>query len=353
MTFLSRLIYFGLTPLSNVVCLFIETRALSALRKDLKNTLRSAYSAGTYSNLRTQFKAFLLFCKYFSLTPMPADLDTLCLYVQFLSRTLSPPSIRNYLSGVRQLHLFSGVDYYYGKDFILALALRGIARNASYMPSRAPPVTPALLLQLSTYLDYHSDPMSCTLYCAYLFTFFLMARLANIVPKSSRSFDPARNLTRWDVAANTHGLIVTFKHTKTIQFGEHKLHIPLLQIPGSPLCPVAAYKRMVHLVPTSSRCALFLLPGSHGPTVLTKHRFITAFRRSLASTGFSHASRFRGHSFRRGAASWAFNHGVPRELIQLYGDWSSDAYKLYLEFSVEAKLGLAHQFRAAIQSGFH
>ena len=108
MTFLSRLIFFGLTALSNVVCLFIETRALSALRKDLKNTLRSAYSAGTYSNLRTQFKAFLLFCKYFSLTPMPADLDTLCLYVQFLSRTLSPPSIRNYLSGVRLAFILRG-----------------------------------------------------------------------------------------------------------------------------------------------------------------------------------------------------------------------------------------------------
>ena len=32
-------------------------------------------------------------------------------------------------------------------------------------------------------------------------------------------------------------LIVTFKCTKTIQFGERKLHIPLLRLPGSPLCP--------------------------------------------------------------------------------------------------------------------
>jgi hypothetical protein len=31
-------------------------------------------------------------------------------------------------------------------------------------------------------------------------------------------------------------------------------------------------------------------------------------------------------SFRRRGASWAFSAEVPSELIQLYGDWSSDAY---------------------------
>ena len=45
--------------------------------------------AGTW----TQFKAFLLFCTYFRFTPTPAALDTICLYVHFLSRTLSPPAI--------------------------------------------------------------------------------------------------------------------------------------------------------------------------------------------------------------------------------------------------------------------
>ena len=88
---------------------------LRRLRRDLKHFRRSAYSCGTHSNLRTQFKAFFLFCFYFKLTPVPAELTTVCLYVQFLSRTLTPPSIRNYLSGVKLLHLFSGVDYPFTK----------------------------------------------------------------------------------------------------------------------------------------------------------------------------------------------------------------------------------------------
>ena len=115
------------------------------------------------------------------------------------------------------------------------------------------------------------------------------------------------NLTRSDVAANQHGLIVTFKCSNTIQFGERKLHIP-------------------------------------------QDRFIAAFRRALSATGLPNASCYRGHSFRRGAASWAFNHGVPSELIQIYGDWASDAYKAYLEFSVESKLAFAQQLRFAVLS---
>ena len=242
-----------------------------------------------------------------------------------------------------------GADYPFTKDFILSLTLRGVARSALHTPSRAPPVTPGILLQLFR-SSSSQEPISCTLFCAFLFAFFLMARLANIVPESQAKFDPKRHLTRGDVVADAHGLIVTFKATKTIQFGERKLRIPLIRIPGSPLCPVRAYRRMVRLMPAPAKSALFLLPQQRGVQLLTKRRLISEFRRSLQAAGVPNAQGFRGHSFRRGAASWAFNQGVPGELIQLYGDWSSDAYKLYLEFRHDAKLVLAHRFRQAILS---
>ena len=268
--------------------------------------------------------------------------------MQFLSRTLTPASIRNYLSGVKLLHLFTGADYPFTKEFILSLTLRGIARNALHTPRRAPPVTPSILLRISRVLAFEGDPRSSTLFCAFLFTFYLMARLANIVPKSATSFDPRRHLTRGDVAVTSHGLLVTFKCTKTIQFGERRLHIPLLRIADSPLCPVSAYLHMIRLVPARRSCPVFLISGPVGLVPLTKRSFVSNFRSCLVAAGISDAQSFRGHSFRRGAASWAFSCGVPGELIQLYGDWSSDAYKLYLEFSLESKLALANQLRQAL-----
>ena len=234
------------------VCFYCTFLCIICIRKDLKYTLRSAYSARTFDILRTQFKAFLLFCTYFRFTPTPATLDTVCLYVQFLSRTLSPPAIRNCLSGVKLLHLFSGFEFLFNKDFLLSLTLRSIARNALHTPRRAPPVTPDVFYHISKVLDFENDPLSSALFCAFLFTFLLMAPLANIVTRSRQCFDPSRHLTRRDIATNQHGLIVTFKCTKTLQFGERKLHIPWVRLPGSPLCPVSAYHRMIRLVPASS-----------------------------------------------------------------------------------------------------
>ena len=60
--------------------------------------------------------------------------------------------------------------------------------------------------------------------------------------------------------------------------------------------------------------------------------------------GVKDAALFTGHSFRRGGATWAFQAGIPGELIQICGDWASDAYKRYLEFSMDDKLNLAAQF---------
>ena len=124
-----------------------------------------------------------------------------------------------------------------------------------------------------------------------------MARVANIVPKSATSFDPRRHLTRGDVAVTSHGLIVTFKCTKTIQFGERCLHIPLLRIVDSLLCPVSIYLCMIRLVPAHHSCPVFLLSAPIGLVPLTKRSFVSYFHSCLVVAGITNAQSFRGHSF--------------------------------------------------------
>ena len=74
---------------------------------------------------------------------------------------------------------------------------------------------------------------------------------------------------------------------------------------------------------------------------------MSVFRSRLQRLGVSDSFNFRGHSFRRGGATWAFRSGVPGELIQVYGDWASDAYKIYLEFSEDAKRRVARSMISA------
>ena len=46
---------------------------------------------------------------------------------------------------------------------------------------------------------------------------------------------------------------------------------------------------------------------------------------------------YASHSFRRGVATYLFRQGIPRELIQVMGDWKSEAYKVYLEIDLPEK----------------
>ena len=47
------------------------------------------------------------------------------------------------------------------------------------------------------------------------------------------------------------------------------------------------------------------------------------------------------HSFRRGAAVFAFELGLTDSAVQLLGDWSSPAFKQYLEFAFIRKADVA------------
>ena len=58
---------------------------------------------------------------------------------------------------------------------------------------------------------------------------------------------------------------------------------------------------------------------------------------------------FSSHSLRRAGASWAFRARVPGELIKTQGDWASQAYLRYLEFSLSERCQVAQRMTLEIQ----
>ena len=78
---------------------------------------------------------------------------------------------------------------------------------------------------------------------------------------------------------------------------------------------------------------------------ITESVFVRVFRRRLSLAGVSLALTSGGHSFHRGGANWAFQCGVPGELIQVFGDWSSEAYfvKFFYIFFYKSYLELPCQ----------
>lgn len=290
----------------------------------------------------------MYFTLNFNLVFLPASLRTICLYCQFLSRSMTPPSVRNYLSGVKLLHLMLGFEFPDLSAHELKVTLRGIERLAQHRPHRAPPITPSLLSTLvSCGVDF--DPSDVTFSCAFLFAFFLFARISNLVPELGAT--EHKRICRGDVAPTHYGLCVQFTWSKTIQFGHRVLELPLVRVPYSPLCPVRMFYLMCELVPAPNSAPLFVLPSRSGrfKPVLKSH-FVSVLRTRLQSAGVPQAHLFRGHSFRRGGTSWAFSSGIPGELIQVFGDWRSDAYKCYLDISMPLKLRVSEGMVARLEN---
>ncbi|XP_033737479.1 uncharacterized protein LOC117325409 [Pecten maximus] len=307
--------------------------------------MRAAFAEGTSRNLDIQWQAFFLFCEAFQREPLPVNTQTICLYIQFLSRSMkSPDSIRNYVSGVKTLHILTDTDYSQVRQFEVNLALRGVARLNPHCPHRASPITPRILLEFVKFINF-SDPLHATLWCSFLLSFYVMIRKSNIVA-SSGGFKPEQILLRQDISVQGDMLMVCLKWSKTNQFGKRKHVIPLIRIPSSKLCPVLAFHNMCDLVPAPPEAPAFSMPGTRSKPI--SYSCFQKFLKFLIVQTGRDPALFSSHSFRRGGATWAFQSNVPGELIQLQGDWASDAYKIYLDHSLEQKMQVANFVKNSI-----
>ena len=75
----------------------------------------------------------------------------------------------------------------------------------------------------------------------------------------------------------------------------------------------------------------------------TRHSLVRILDKCVFEAGLS-PSDYSWHSFRRGGAVFAFELGLADSAVQLLGDWSSDAFKGYLEFAYDSRKKIAKKF---------
>jgi hypothetical protein len=181
----------------------------------------------------------------------------------------------------------------------------------------------------------------------FFFCFFFVARKSNLVVTKISDFDPSIHLCRGDILQSNNSLLVIFRWTKTIQFGERELRLPLLAIPDSILCPVVAYRQMCDLLPAQDVSPAFIRVVKDKSCPFTYALLQKTLKSLIQRTG-RNPDQYSSHSLRRGGATWAFRAGVPAQLIQLQGDWRSDAYLEYLKFSLHDKIQVSQKMRDLI-----
>ena len=279
---------------------------------------------------------------------MPAASSTLALYVQFLARSFkSAQSIQNYLSGVKLMHILANQSCPQFDTVELKLAIKGLKRIKMHKPKQALPITPDILIQFKNHLDI-SLPLQAVFWAISLVAFFTMARKSNLVPLSPHTFDDKKQLCRKDILIDDDCILVRIKWSKTNQFASRTLYIPLLAMPDSVLCPVAAYKNMISLIPGGGEKPAFMILRNRRPEPFLYKHFQSMIKSSIQKIGLQPQS-YSSHSYRRGGATTAFRANVPPELIQLQGDWASDAYKKYLHYDLKDRAVVSNNMNSYIR----
>ena len=216
---------------------------------------------------------------------------------------------------------------------------KGIERLKGSPPTQKLPITIQILLQIYNQLD-KTISLNKTMWAACLVAFFTFARKSSILVKSL-VFDCNKSLCVRDLAFEDFGLVLTFRHTKTIQVCDRVLEVPLHYINDSPLCPVRAVKDMMSAFEDApSTTPLFSFKKNGGVVPLTQQTFSKCLQTVLKACGLPF-DKLSGHSFRRGGASFAFSVGVPVSIIKLQGDWKSDSYERYIRVPLNSKVKLA------------
>ena len=152
-------------------------------------------------------------------------------------------------------------------------------------------------------------------------------------------FDPKNDLTRGKIhvdAANDIALVLV-EHSKVVQFREKQVIFPLIGAKGSPLNVVYYLDLLFKTNPAEDDSPAFSYWRNGRLLIVTQALFAKKLKIILEKAGFN-PKLYSGHSFRRGAATHAYNNGCDSTMIKYLGDWSSDCFLKYVWVDIDQRL---------------
>ena len=331
-----------------------------------------AYSDNTKKGMQTAERNFLRFCALFDIHIdsngiTDADLARYVAWLEAQPSITSAATISTYLSaGVRHYHQRRGLPWPQLKSRPpVALVMRGARRSlkAGTGTRQKLPITVPMLRAFRSHL-FLGDPEHLCIWTAILCAFYALLRKANVAAPSRGAPKPpelsptavAGVLCRSDVevVSRDHGnrtdTWLVLRDTKTIQFGERVLRLPLPTIPGDPLCPTAAlhlYMEVTADRPRDTQLFGYVDRRTGQWIPLTHSVFVARIKDLVRLAGWDPAA-YAGHSLRRGGATFAFSEAhLHPLLIKALGDWLSNAFMRYCEAQTGMRLAGAQALASA------
>lgn len=141
----------------------------------MKSLRHYGMAAASRKTRNSQWKQFFDFCSLYDLQPLPASVDTVSLFVAYLSSRLEYSTVVNYVASLAKLHHENDFDAPDLGHFSVKEALAGLQRSRLELPNRKSPLLPCHLLQIFEHLHLVPSNMRvnflvCMPNCFLLFT---------------------------------------------------------------------------------------------------------------------------------------------------------------------------------------
>ena len=279
----------------------------------------------------------------------PIDNTQLCRFGQHLAKTFdSPDAVSNYISGIRTCMALLGLEIPSPQDRQMQMFIQGLKRVMQHAVKQAAPITPKLLNRMSKVVNY-LDQMEMVSWVGTLLGFYMFLRKSNLMPDTMETFNSEQQFRRADI--NLLGLdramMCEIRWSKTIQFKQKILRLPVLPAKNKAICPVFWTHFMLGAIPAEPQDPVLMLKLKDQKVALSANQLIYRIRKWLLLLG-EDPSLYSLHSLRRGGAMFAYQSNMEGEMIKLLGDWASDCYKRYVDISMDKRYDSMKSFVEAL-----
>lgn len=173
---------------------------------------------------------------------------------------------------------------------------------------------------------------------AMLMGFHLLLRASNITAKSRFKFNPEENLVRADFRIHDKVMLVHIKWSKTLQYGERKLLIPVIPFLDAELSATAWFQYMIHEIPAKPQDPAFAVPDKNNKLWPLSYSQLSRLLKKWTEAANLNSARLTTHGLRRGGTTWLKCNGVPDHIVQAIGDWRTQTFRDYIDQSLKERV---------------
>jgi len=263
-------------------------------------------------------------------------------------KTISGTTAKQYFEDFKNLQVLMGFDPdpNLGREKRTAALIKGLenVKKGNRKPARAPVSFETLksIRERILTTDWEDD-LKVLFWGCCLISFFGSMRIGELLPASSKIFDPLTDLSWADIAwIGSEAVTIRIKSPKANK-GEES--VVVFELPESKnFCPVRAFRHIRKLTGTKAGAPIFGRKDGHLFSSKCFARLLKIISDAAPPLNIS------GQSFRAGIPSLIENHPAlaADNHIKNWGRWRSVAYQKYMRYGLEQKRWLFGKIRNAL-----